>query len=240
MITRMLRTIPAILILLSLLLAALPAAAQSGGERVTITNETDGLDLVGLYYTPPEGDPAPAVLLMHHGGSQKESWVDLIPPLQEAGYAVLTIDIRGHGETGGSTDLALAQEDAHLWIAWLREQPGVDPEQVSIVGASLGADVGMQVMAQDPTLITLVGISIQIQVEDMNASDALAQFGDRPLYVIAAAGVELEADAARTLFAEAPGEVQGRLYDNTACCTFLFMFDRHLAPSIVDWLDRFN
>jgi pimeloyl-ACP methyl ester carboxylesterase len=239
MITRILRTIPAILTLLLLLILALPAAAQ-GGERVTIVNDTDGLELVGLYYAPPEGETAPAVLLMHHGGSQKESWVDLIPLLQDAGYAILTIDIRGHGETGGALDLTLAQEDAHLWIAWLREQPGVDAEQVSIVGASLGADIGMQVMAQDPTLITLVGISIQLQVEDMNASDAVAQFGDRPLYVIAASQVEAEAEAARTLFAEAPGEVQGRLYDNTACCTFLFMFDRHLAPSIVDWLDRAN
>ncbi|MCD4686113.1 MAG: alpha/beta fold hydrolase [Anaerolineae bacterium] len=239
MFKRTLRLIPVILTLLMLLILALPAAAN-GGESVTIINETDDLELVGLYYAPPEGDPAPAVLLMHHGGARKEAWVDLIPLLQEAGYATLTIDIRGHGDTGGSYVADLAIEDAHLWLAWLREQPGVDPDRVSIVGASLGADIGMQVMAQDQDLVTIIGISVLLQVDDMNAQTAIEQFGERPVYLVAATGVPDDAQAARTLFAVAPGEVQARLYDNTACCTYLFMFDAQLAPSFIDWLDRHN
>lgn len=239
MLQRFLRLIPVLLTALALLIAALPASAQ-GGETVTIVNPTDNLELVGLYHAPPEGEPAPAVLLMHHGGARKEVWVDLVPLLKDAGYAVLTIDIRGHGETGGSFTSALAIEDAHQWIAWLRERPDVDPVRVSIVGASLGADVGMQVMAQDQDLVTIIGISVLLEVNNMDARAAVAEFGERPVYLVAATGVPDEAEAVRTLFPVVQGEVQGRLYDNGACCTYLFMFDKHLAPSFIDWLDRYN
>lgn len=228
------------LALLAVLLTALaaPVTAQDSPpaqQPVTITNPSDDLELVGLFYPAPEPE-SPAALLMHHGGARKEAWVDLIPPLQAAGYAVLTVDLRGHGETGGSFTADLAQEDAALWLAWLREQPDIDPGRVSIVGASLGADVGLQVMARDEQLATLVGLSVALEIEGMNSQDAVEQIGARPLFLAAALGVEDEAQAVRTLFGIAEGEIQARLYDNTACCTFLMLFDRNLAPDIINWL----
>lgn len=215
-----------------------PVAAQ-GPEPVTITNPTDDLALAGLYYAAPEAD-SPAVLLMHHGGGRKEAWIDLIPLLQEAGYAALTVDLRGHGETGGTFTGDLAQEDAHLWLEWLRAQPDVDPEHVSIVSASLGADVGLQVMANDEQIVTLVALSVTLEFDGLNAKTAVETIGPRPLFLVAALGVENEADTVRTLVSVSQGEIQARLYDNTACCTFLMMFDRDLAPSIIRWLDQQN
>ena len=240
----MFRRVIRLIVLASLFVLVIPpAAAQQTAQAQRVTLEaSDGLTLVGLYYGPAEpGDSgAPAVLLMHHSASRKEAWIDFIPELTKAGYAALTVDLRGHGETRGRTDWVLAEQDAHQWIAWLRDQPGVDADRISIVGSSIGADVGLRVMATDPRLVTLVGLSVGLDVQGVETLPAVQAIGDRPLYFAAGQGAQDEADAARTLLGAAQGDVMVRLLDNDACCTFLFMFEKDLAPSIVRWLDLYN
>ena len=67
----------------------------------------DGATLVGAFY-PPETGPAPGVLLLHMLGHQKEDWAPFATQLQQAGYAVLAMDLRGHGI--GSRLVAEAEE----------------------------------------------------------------------------------------------------------------------------------
>jgi len=235
------RWITAALLLMMLTALIPPAAAQTPEAQRIELEASDGLILVGLYYALPDPHtPAPAILLMHHGGSQKESWIDFIPDLLAAGYATLTIDLRGHGETDGTFDAELAQDDAHRWLAWLREQPGVDPERVNIVGASMGGDVGLPVYAADEALASMVSLSPALEFEGINTNDAVAALGDRPIFLVAGQGAVAEADAVRTLMQTSEGNVQARLYNNDACCTFFFMLERDLAPSIIGWLDEHN
>jgi dipeptidyl aminopeptidase/acylaminoacyl peptidase len=137
---------------------------------------SDGLRLVGSYYAlAGESAGAPAVLLMHHGGAQKEVWIDFIPLLVEAGYVTLTVDLRGHGETGGEMTAEQGIADIHTWLAWLRDQPGVDPARVSIVGASTGADLGLLAMAEDEQLVTLVGMSVLPEVMGAQTAPAVGR-----------------------------------------------------------------
>ncbi|WP_119067777.1 alpha/beta hydrolase [Aggregatilinea lenta] len=222
---------------------ALPAAAQSPTpERVEIT-APDGIVLVGSYYAPPANadDPARALLLMHHSGGQKEVWIDFIPVAQEAGYALVTVDLRGYGESGGETsDWQSMEADAHLWLAWLRDQPGIDPDRVSIVGSSIGGDLGLRVMVNDEALRTVVSLSPRLDVNGMTTADAMEAVAARPIFFAAGQGDALDAEATRTLFALATGDVQARLYDHGACCTTLFTLERDLAPAVIAWLDRTN
>lgn len=214
-----------------------PAHAQGLGDPVTL-EASDGLSLSGLYLAPAEADDdgAPAALLMHHSGSQKEAWIDLIPVLHAAGFHVLSVDLRGHGQTGGDIDWPLAEDDAARWLQWLREQPGVDPDRVSIVGASIGADLGLRVMANDPDLRTLVGLSVGLNVQGVGTEAPVEAMGPRPLFLVATQGVPEERDAVLRLMSLAQGDVQMRLYNNTSCCTFLVLLERDLADAIVDWL----
>jgi predicted acyl esterase len=220
-----------------------PAAAQGPTpERVEIT-APDGIVLVGSYYAPPENadDPARALLLMHHSGSKKETFIDFIPIAQDAGYALVTVDLRGYGESGGETsDWQSMESDAHLWLAWLREQPGIDPDRVSIVGSSIGGDLGLRVMVKDEALRTVVSLSPRLDVNGLTTADAVEAMGARPIFFAAGQGDELDAEATHALFALATGDVQARLYDHGACCTTLFMLEPDLAPAVIAWLDRTN
>ena len=62
---------------------------------------SDGVTLFGAYYSPEGSEPRPGVLLIHQLGGQKEDWAAFADLLRENGYAVLSLDLRVHGESEG-------------------------------------------------------------------------------------------------------------------------------------------
>jgi pimeloyl-ACP methyl ester carboxylesterase len=81
-----------------------PAAsvpANVNAQRVPVTT-ADGVELDGTYFpSPAAGRNAPCVMMVHKYGTDrsKVDWIGLAVKLQEAGLAVLTFDLRGHGNS---------------------------------------------------------------------------------------------------------------------------------------------
>src|SRR5947209_9068233 len=77
-------------------------------QQVSMTT-ADGVRLDGTYYSQSlkPGRDAPCVIMVHkYGGDRsKTDWINLAALLQNSGFAVLTFDLRGHGN---STELANA------------------------------------------------------------------------------------------------------------------------------------
>src|SRR5437879_4389623 len=72
---------------------------QGANHKKINFNTVDGVEIKGTFY--PSAGKAPAVLLLHALGedSRKKNWVNLAEELQKNGFAVLTFDFRGHGES---------------------------------------------------------------------------------------------------------------------------------------------
>ena len=232
------RSLPAFLLVMALIGAALPAYAQETPQpqRVTLI-APDGLTLVGTFAPGSESGSAPAVLLLHQLSSRKEAWSPLTPALLEAGYAVLAVDMRGHGETGGAMDWPKAEQDVQLWIDWLRTQPGVDADRVSLVGASIGSNLALRGLANDPRVLTAVALSPGLNYRDVTTSDAVQTIGSRPVFLVAAHGDTYSDDTVKQLGMLATGDTLIRLYGGSAHGTALFAVEDDLAPLIVSWLD---
>jgi alpha/beta superfamily hydrolase len=126
-------------------------------ERVEVM-AVDDLVLVGDYYAAPDAE-APSVLLLHMLESNRRAWNPLIPPLLEAGYNVLAVDLRGHGETRGIRDWEAAQTDTQTWLTWMREQPNVADDQIAIIGASIGTILALNGCAADEQCLTAIALS---------------------------------------------------------------------------------
>jgi uncharacterized protein len=95
-----------------------------------------GIRITGSFWQQPKG--APAILLMHGNGGNRSNLFGTATRLHQAGYAVLAIDLRGHGgstpaeKTFGYSEAA----DAHAARDWLAKRHPGSP--IGIVGFSLG------------------------------------------------------------------------------------------------------
>lgn len=78
-------------------------------EEITLTTK-DQVLLKATYFGSTEGKKAPAVILVHGWGGQRGEWDGMALGLQKSGFAVVTVDLRGHGGSTRQKDLAKDSE----------------------------------------------------------------------------------------------------------------------------------
>ncbi len=92
---------------------------------------------------PPAPDRAihPAVLVMHGWGANASMMWPVVDPLVRAGFVVLLLDARCHGDSDDEdfTSMPRFAEDIAAGLRWLAAQPGVDRARLALVGHSVGA-----------------------------------------------------------------------------------------------------
>ncbi|HIE97308.1 MAG TPA: hypothetical protein EYQ63_09905 [Fuerstia sp.] len=84
------------------------AQATSPGENRTVTT-ADGWDIKVTYFESPSGKESPVVILLPGAEGLEESrtrkvWEGMAKALQKQGYAVVTADLRKHGDSAPDTD----------------------------------------------------------------------------------------------------------------------------------------
>lgn len=219
-----------LLVLLALIAPAAMTSAQtpvpSDSARLPVTVQAhDGLTLNGQYspttaQVPEEG--APTVLLLHMLRSNLSSWDALVPSLVEAGFNVLAVDLRGHGNTGGMQNWNAALIDVQTWLDWLRQQPGVRPDAISIMGASIGANLALMGCANDPDCLTVVALSPGENYGGLQPGTVLDALEDRSILLVSSRGDRESLPAVTQFAASAPGHVGLNLYPGNAHGTNLF------------------
>jgi len=156
-----------------------PAAvwAQEGGsadeeeeipepEDLTLVTR-DGVILGATYYGSLEGDEAVPVVCLHGLEGSRNEFSELALDLQEQGYAVLTVDLRGHG---GSTEVQgsrvkldpsrLTPQQIQLMVAqdleavnrflWKKNNDKeLNLNKLCLIGAETGAVVAANYAARD-------------------------------------------------------------------------------------------
>jgi dienelactone hydrolase len=208
------------------------AAAPSDGT-VPVTVEVaaaDGLVLLGWYYPP--ASPAPGVLLFHDANRDRQDWNLLAAALQDAGLAVLAVDLRGYGATGGVPDWGAARDDAQVLLEWLRSQPRVTP-RLATAGAGAGANLALAGCAGHELCAATVLFSPGADDAALPAAPAMGALGVRPVF-IAASGDDAEAATALDALAAGPHHLQ--LYRDAGHGTDLLNAESDLQAQVVNWL----
>jgi pimeloyl-ACP methyl ester carboxylesterase len=121
-------------------------AIADSRQEVSYFSEGDPID---AWYFCPHGvdhDPLPAVVVCpgFTGTKQAGSHPLFIPGLVAAGYAVLLIDYRGWGTSGGRAGLIdphLQVEDVRNALSYLSSRRDVDQERLGLFGLSFGGNV---------------------------------------------------------------------------------------------------
>jgi alpha-beta hydrolase superfamily lysophospholipase len=223
--------------------AAQPAAADSpypapGQGPATFPGAGD-LPISGELHLPENvNEPWPGILLLHMLGSDKDAWGDVPSQLAEAGYAVLAIDMRGHGETGGSIDWESAEEDHQRALEFLAGVPGVDASRLAVVGASIGSNLALRAGADSEAVRTVILLSPGLDYQGVTTEGALSEFGDRPLLILASSEDTYAAESSETLADQAVGEVELEMYQDAGHGTEMIAGEPSLVDKILDWLGQ--
>lgn len=91
----------------------------------------DGTVLKATYFAAAK--PGPGVILYHQSNRTRDSWKDVAAQLAAAGIHTLTVDSRGHGESGGTK--SVVEPDTDTAFQFLVSQPGVTRNLVGAGGA---------------------------------------------------------------------------------------------------------
>jgi len=215
-------------------------AAPPRPERVRFVTE-DGVVIVADYYAPKD-DKAPLAILLHMYQRDRKTWRPLVPALHEAGFAVLAIDMRGHGQSTEPASMRLAervqQRDrrlfadmdkdvaaAYAWVA--REQADrVDLSRFAIVGASVGCSVAIDYASRDKSVDVVVCMTPGLRYLGINSERDIRRYGDRPILLLAAEDEKRAAEVLGKLAARATVTIVPRQGGPTGALHGTNMFGR--------------
>lgn len=219
--------------------AAEPSATLPNSTDIVV-EASDGLQIHGTYAYPGGIAPYPGVLLLHMLGSNRTVWQEtgVIDTLLRNGYAVLAIDMRGHGDSGGSQDWVLAEDD--LLRAWdfFVNQAEVDGEKTAVIGASIGANMGLVTAVNQPAINTAILLSPGLDYRGVTTDDKMQLYGERPILIVASSEDSYAADSSQQLHDLALGNKQIQLYEGAGHGTTMFINEPELTELLLDWLNN--
>ena len=124
----------------------------------------DDLDLVADEWGDPDQPP---VLLLHGGGQNRHAWIATASKLVDAGFYVLSVDARGHGDSEWDTQARYDMDDMGRDVHALLELFDTPP---AVVGASMGGMAAITAQGQAGarqlwSSVTLVDVTPRVEID---------------------------------------------------------------------------
>lgn len=215
-------------------------------EKVTFTT-SDGVEIVGDYVP---ADSSRTVILLHMMPATRGAWRPFVKKLNDAGLSTLAIDLRGHGDSIKKTtgeilnykqfsdaDHQASIYDVEAAASWLLREYGVGEEEIAFVGASIGANLSLQYLAEHKNVPVAVLLSPGLNYKGIDTQAAIVKV--QPTQSIFFVGAQDDAYASLTiqyLIKETEAQKEVKNYDGGGHGTNLFDSQPKLMDEIVEWL----
>ena len=226
-----------------------PKPFVSAGEAVEITTR-DNLSLQGSFYAPKKkGYRAPAALLVHGAGEDRTELEKIGTTLQKRGFAVLSIDLRGHG--GSVTEeidwskmsdedrertWAYALRDLAAGATYLRSRDDVHTSNLSIVGVRSGSAIAARYAKSDENVRALVMVAPQANEMGFDISEDLNELGGMPTLILAAKEGRNLAERMQLAAHSANGDLEYVVVKALKNETSEVLTDKRLNSELSGWL----
>lgn len=142
---------------------ATPAPPSDETLRVGIVVLDDEIVLSGRLFGP---ENQPLVILTHMRPNDQTAWFSYAEELADNGFAALTFDFRGYGESEGRQDFGKLDDDLRAVINYMRDQ---GRGQIFLIGASMGGTTSLVVAAQE----AVEGVAVISPPAQFEGQDAL-------------------------------------------------------------------
>lgn len=205
-----------------------PSTGTAAPDCEAIQLRTQDEQRLAASFFPPRGRRearSPAAILVHDAGRSRSDMVELAGALQKRGFAVLTLDLRGHGESR-TDEVAFLPDDAgaaeRLWAftlrdlesaaSFLRSRSEVHASNLSLVGVGAGAAIAARHAVRDGNARAVVLISPREENLGFNLLADVKGLGGLPTLILAGRDQKPGADR----LAEAGNSAEGLQYIEVA------------------------
>jgi len=166
--------------------------------EVEILTEDD-VTLQADFWAPRDEDErAPAALLVHDAGESRAQLAGVADKLHRIGFAVLSIDLRGHGgsvsedydwstlDVQGQERLwAYATRDVQAAASWLRGRREVHSTNLNLVGVRAGCALIVRHAVRDENVRSLAVIAPTAEVLGFDLTADIEELAGLPVYLFA-------------------------------------------------------
>ncbi len=249
MIHRLIYVVMAIMLLTT---AGQVQAESIGGSHQTISITTrDSSIIEASLYLPVDTtrEKFPLVVLLHMLGHNRGSYNDFVPQLLDQNWAVLNVDLRGHGKSVmvrkkirtakslSAADFMMMPGDLMLLLEHVgTEIPRLDTTQIAVIGASIGSSVGTRYAARSPNVNALVLLSPGLRYQGLTTDGPLADYYKRPVLILVGNQDDYSYASAVKLEKVAHGPAKFIEFDSGKHGTDLFEGNLGADTLIVNWL----
>jgi len=190
--------------------SAVTSPPAATGVAISFITE-DNLTIKGRLF----GSGETAVIFAHMYPNDQRAWWDFASEVGGQGYAALTFDFRGYGETGGSQDVARIDRDLIAAVRYLRER---DYQRVVLVGASMGGTAALKVAAREEFDGLVAGVVAVSAPESFRGLVARGDVGSIkvPMLFVASEGDGSAVDSLESLYERASGFKEQKVYSGDA------------------------
>lgn len=194
-------------------------------------NTSDGVRIAATIY---KSDADSGVILVHMMGKDRKSWAPIITNLATR-RAVIAIDLRGHGRSGGVLR-KFTDDDYRAMVndvAAARKELG--KSEVAIIGASIGANAAIKYAASDPSVKTVIALSPGFDYHGLRIDDVAPYLGRRIL-VVASSGDQYSYNTMRKL-SEMNKDIETDTITGDKHGTDMFGTGKGVESEIFRWTD---
>ncbi len=110
--------------------------------------ETDGIPI--QFMVSQQAIRAPGILIAHGFSGSKQLMLGYAYTLAHNGYGVLLWDQLGHGANAQRFDRNSLQDGVEIALSALKRQPEINPQQLAVIGHSMGSGVAMTAGIERP------------------------------------------------------------------------------------------
>lgn len=212
---------------------------------------TDKITVYGDYYNPPR--PSPLLILLHMYGLNRGSWKQALPEWYGRGFAVLALDMRGHGKSTMQNGTVLrytfpkTPEENMFIQAWhdiegacefLKKYRNCKTNKTILIGASIGCSVALYAGTKLKQVKGAVLLSPGTNYLMVNSMEHIKSFAPLPLLMISD---EKESSACKMLI-EAGGYKDSVhvIFPGAGHGTDMFNSPQgdRIIHRVADWLDQ--
>jgi dienelactone hydrolase len=209
----------------------------------------DSCTIHGVLFVPDKPNGT-AVLCLHQLQLDHTSFEQFATELADRGFYVLTPDLRGHGQSTSIDGHTLTHEsmtedefrkipglDVEAAKAYLTSQCKIDPENIGIIGASIGANSALISAGRNPQTKFVVALSPGIDYRGIQPSNEVSQI-QKPVLIIASQEDTYSAASSSELFSKIPASnKQIQIVEVHAHGTNMFQ-DVELKKFVLDWISE--